>query len=106
MKDQISALQDGELEPAEAGLLIARIKTDPALRGAWDEFHRVGDALRGHCHGDLPAGFKSRLDAEPTILAPRRSPHKQQPLGVWASIAAGIAAVAAVVWVAFPSGLQ
>ena len=103
MKDRISALQDGELDPAEAGPLIARIKAAPALRRAWDEYHFVGDALRGHVARDLCDSVKARLDAEPTVIAPRRMP-RAPVASRWASAAAGLAAVAAVTWIAFSEG--
>jgi sigma-E factor negative regulatory protein RseA len=105
MTDQISALVDGELDPAEAGRLLAGLKSDPALRRTWDEYHCVGDALRGHYGGAVCGAVRERLASEPAIVAPKPSRHHAhpQPWGRWAmSAAAGLAAVALVTWVAFP----
>lgn len=105
MTDQISALVDGELDPAEAGRLLARMKNDPALRRTWDEYHRVGDALRGHYGRAVCQAVRKRLEAEPAIVAPQpaRAETHSHPWARWAmSAAAGLAAVALVTWVAFP----
>jgi predicted HicB family RNase H-like nuclease len=42
------------------------------LRGSLDCYHLIGDALRGVQGADLCARIRARLDAEPTVLAPRR----------------------------------
>ncbi len=103
MKDQISALADGELDEAEAGRLIARLKSDPDLRRAWDDYHRVGDALRGHLGADLSARVASRLAAEPTVLVRGAAPTPAQHAGRWLlSAAASLAAIAFVAWMALP----
>ena len=103
MKDQISALLDGELDESEAGRLIARLKSDPELRRAWDDYHRVGDALRGHLGADLSARVASRLAAEPTVLARGAAPTPVQRAGRWVlSAAASLAAIALVAWMALP----
>jgi negative regulator of sigma E activity len=83
------------------------MKNDPALRRTWDEYHRVGDALRGHYGGAVCQAVRKRLEAEPSIVAPQPARLKPQPQahpwGRWAmSAAAGLAAVALVTWVAFP----
>jgi sigma-E factor negative regulatory protein RseA len=101
--DAISALMDGELGADEARRQIVSLKDDQALRTRWDEFHLIGDALRGESllspqFGDALA---RRLAAEPTILAPRRlrSPVKRATTYAM-SAAASLAAAALVAWVA------
>ncbi len=103
MKDQISALLDGELDESEADRLIAHLKSDPELRRTWDDYHRVGDALRGHMGADLNARVASRLAAEPTVIARGAAPTPAQRAGRWAlSAAASLAAIALVAWMALP----
>jgi hypothetical protein len=49
MKESLSALIDDQLVPeAELGVLVAHVAGDAALRRAWDTYHLIGDALRGH----------------------------------------------------------
>lgn len=105
MKDTLSAWMDSELDRRQAGPLLPRIKHDAELRGCWDCYHLIGDALRGVHGPDLSAGIRERLDAEPTVLAPQRR-KKPEPLR-WAamSVAAGAAAVMFVGWIAL-SGTQ
>jgi sigma-E factor negative regulatory protein RseA len=98
--ERISALMDGELDDHEVAGELQRLKHDPELRSAWDTYHAIGDTLRGH--GVVSAGFAAsvgtRLQAEPTILAPKR------PLRRFARVALPVAAsmcgVALVAWLA------
>ncbi len=101
--DGISALMDGELEAREAQHTLARLKEDAELRGRWDEFHVIGDALRGE--HPLSCRFNQtlaeRLAEEPTVLAPRRSKIAPKRMMTYAlSAAASVSAAALVVWVA------
>jgi len=105
MKENLSAWMDGELDGPQAKPLLPQLKHDAELRGNWDCYHLIGDALRGVHGPDLSARIRDRLDAEPTVLAPprRNKPEKLR----WAamSVAAGAAAVAFVGWMAL-SGTQ
>ena len=107
MSERISVLMDGELGEADAVRELARLRDDPSLREAWDAYHLVGDALRGHLQGDVAARVAARLASEPTVLAPaaHRPAHGGASRGVWfaLSAAASVAAVALVVWVAAPA---
>jgi sigma-E factor negative regulatory protein RseA len=109
MTERISHLMDGELDDADAVSELARLRGDPALRGTWDAYHMVGDALRGHLQGDIASRVSARLAQEPTVLAPAaaRPSGGAGSRGAWyaLSAAASVAAVALVVWVAAP-GLQ
>lgn len=102
--DRISALMDGELDAQEAQREMARLKTDPALRACWDEFHLVRDAL--HSEPLLSPGFSEalsrRLAQEPTVLAPHRSRSStsRRVVTYAMSAAASLAAAAFVAWVA------
>jgi sigma-E factor negative regulatory protein RseA len=101
--DAISALMDGELSADEARRQIVSLKDDAALRSRWDEFHLIGDALRGESLLSPRFGesLSERLAAEPTILAPRRLRSPMKRVTTYAmSAAASLAAAALVAWVA------
>ena len=101
--DGISALMDGELGDVEAQGQIARLKSDGETRERWDEFHLIGDALRGEplLSSRFAKTFSQRLAAEPTVLAPRRSIRKPGRTLTYAlSAAASVSAAALVAWVA------
>jgi sigma-E factor negative regulatory protein RseA len=105
MNEKLSAWMDGELETEYARQLPAQLKRDAGLRGNWDCYHLVGDAMRGVHGPDLCARISARLDAEPTVLAPQRRSTAEKMRRIALSAAASIAAVAFVGWMAMP-GLQ
>ena len=74
MKDQLSALIDGELEINSADHLLASAKAGGELKQCWAHYHLIGDAMRGemNTHHSLCGRVMSALDAEPTVLAPNR----------------------------------
>ena len=74
MKEQVSALMDGQLGDAECDGCLRRLKDDDELRDDWAVYHLIGDALRGTSARGMPAAFAERLSAEPTVLAPRAAP--------------------------------
>lgn len=100
----VSTLMDGELDSDEAAREIARLKQDDICRDAWNTYHVIGEAMRGeHARAGLSANFSKRLSErlalEPTVMAPRLRTSKTKQ--TWAlSIAATIAAVAVVGWMA------
>lgn len=100
MKDRISEFMDGELDDRAAGPLIEALGRDGEARDAWRTYHLIGDALRDSSL--LSAGFTARvaraLEAEPTVLAPRRL--QPQPR-TWYALAASVAGFALVGWLAF-----
>jgi sigma-E factor negative regulatory protein RseA len=100
MKDSISAFMDGELDDRAAGPVIDALGRYGESRDAWRTYHQIGDALRDSSL--LSAGFTARvaraLEAEPTVLAPRRL--QPQPR-TWYALAASVAAFALVGWLAF-----
>jgi negative regulator of sigma E activity len=102
--EELSALVDGELSEDELAVTLARVEHDTALRAAWDAYHVIGDALRGHAGSDLAARVSRRLADEPTVVAPRRTLIRAPQRVAWYAIsaAAGAAAVALVVWTAVP----
>jgi sigma-E factor negative regulatory protein RseA len=75
MKDQLSALIDGELEIESADHLIASAKVGGELKNCWAHYHLIGDVMRHEVN--MSQGFSNRvmsaLDAEPIIFAPNAS---------------------------------
>jgi sigma-E factor negative regulatory protein RseA len=101
VREKLSALVDGELGSSDLHTHLIRLRTDHELRGAWSTYHLIGDALRGHFGPEIIDRVAARLRDEPTVLAPRAAPSKRFS---WYAMpaAAGIAAVALVVWTASP----
>jgi sigma-E factor negative regulatory protein RseA len=71
MKEKLSALIDGELQSDSLHAHLGRLRADPELRGAWDTYHLIGDALRGQVGPRISDRVVARLREEPTVLAPR-----------------------------------
>lgn len=101
MRERLSALVDGELGSGDLRAHLARLKTDRELRAAWSTYHLIGDVLRGHLGPEIIERVAARLRDEPTVLAPRAAP-VSRPAWYAMSAAAGVAAVALVVWTASP----
>jgi sigma-E factor negative regulatory protein RseA len=97
--EEISLLIDGELEPERAGVLITSLCRSEGV-ATWVCYHLIGDAVRGISALSPTSASKcvDRLAAEPIVLAPlRRSP---APHAIALALAATIAAVSVVGWVA------
>ena len=104
MNDRISELMDGELEDREAARLIGTLGGEGEARDAWRTYHLIGDALRDT--SVLSAGFAARvaekIAQEPTVLAPRGLPSERPRnwFAVPAAVAAGLAGISVVGWLA------
>jgi sigma-E factor negative regulatory protein RseA len=99
MGDQISRFMDGELEGAEVDAALRELRRQEGV-ATWVCYHVIGDSLR-RCGAPTPgfgARFAARLDAEPTVLAPKPKRSPQLP-ALWAA-AATVAAVSLVGWIA------
>jgi sigma-E factor negative regulatory protein RseA len=108
IREQVSALLDGELPRDEMALLVRRLERDPELRRTFGNYALIGDALRAPGAPLASPGFAARVSAaidspaavtadseeiEPTAPA-RHTPRLRRPLAV--SAIAASAAVAAV----------
>jgi len=100
MKQDISALMDGELFEDEAENLLGRLTSDSAVHKNWSVYHLIGDVLRQpeHIHSDLSAKVRERLQDEPTVLAPRARAVKQNIRTYALSAAASLSAIGVVAW--------
>jgi sigma-E factor negative regulatory protein RseA len=76
MNEKISTLMDGELDRDEAMQAIRHLGQDANRRDLWDQYHLIGDVLRGESSGEITRRQKSaaaifaRLADEPTVLVP------------------------------------
>ncbi|MDO8465926.1 MAG: sigma-E factor negative regulatory protein [Gallionella sp.] len=106
MKQEISALMDGELFEDEAENLLDRVKRDSDAPRDWEVYHLIGDVLRQpeHIHCGLSAKVRKRMQDEPIVLAPRRKTVKQKIRTVALSAAASLAAVGVVAWMSLQIG--
>ena len=98
-REQISALVDGELPPAERDALVLRMERDSGLSDTWRRYQLAHAALQHEAPSavDLSARVMAALDDEPVILAPRALPQRQ-PLWrqTWARAAGGMALAASL----------
>jgi negative regulator of sigma E activity len=97
--EEVSLLMDGELDEARVEHVCRGLRETTAIE-TWVCYHVIGDSLRG-CTLLAPgfAGrFAGKLAAEPTVLAPSQR-HAAPAAMAWA-IAASVAAVGVVGWVA------
>lgn len=102
--ERVSALMDGEVEGPDADLAIDRVTKDQKARQSWDAYHLISDAFRNEylLSHDFVARVGARLADEPTILAPRARRDLVSRVRAHAlSVAASVAAVAIVGWLAF-----
>ena len=107
MKERLSELMDGELDDKSAARVIDALRNDREAVQAWRTYQLIGDALRESrlLAPDFSARLSARLAAEPTVLAPRTHfPGLQREPRRWyvgSAVAASVAAVAFVGWMAF-----
>ncbi len=102
--ENISALMDGEIDGHEAHQAMLRLKDTEQARESWSTYHVIGEAMRGDALPGLDVSRRvmAALEAEPTVLAPRRTaPHTSRALTYALSAAASISAVAVVGWMVF-----
>ena len=94
MEEKLSALMDGETDPAETARVMEKLKTDQSFQDRWHAYHLIGDVLRNDMvvfSENFVPGLKQRLTEEPTVLAPRRAKFESRwfaPLAAAASAAA------------------
>jgi sigma-E factor negative regulatory protein RseA len=118
-KERLSALADGELDPAGSSTSCEAWARDAALRADWHAWHLIGDVLRSEDLAADPrhdrafcAKLRTRLRAEPVVLAP--APARADPVqrrsrlgGGWGAagaVAAGVVLVVGTFAVVRPGG--
>ncbi len=100
MNERISALMDGELSSQEEASVLQWLRHNPDGAEQWHTYHLIRDALRekGAADVDVRSRVMAQLEAEPTILAPRRARMPARRTMVALSAAASVAAVSVVGW--------
>ncbi|HEY1393646.1 MAG TPA: sigma-E factor negative regulatory protein, partial [Methylibium sp.] len=74
--EELSAMVDGELDPAASARIATGWRDDGQVRAAWHAYHLIGDVLRSEdlaCAGRNEAFLRrvrARLAEEPVVLAP------------------------------------
>ncbi len=102
MKDQLSALIDGEFDIESSEHLITSAKSGGELRSCWAHYHLIGDTMRGEVYmsHDFSYRVMTALDAEPALAPdnekvtqiPSKKSHYKKTTKFW-SVAASVAAV-------------
>lgn len=99
LKEQLSALIDGELPAAETALLIKRLEQEPELRACLARYRVCGETLRGarvQTRSDFTLRVSAGLAAEPCHGAARGRTPQRRALRRYLAPAAGFAVAAAV----------
>ena len=105
MKQEISALMDGELFDDDAGAILDKLKRNPGIHDEWRTYHLISDVLRqsDHVHANISIAIRERLQAEPTVIAPRsRVSHNVRWFAL--SAAASVMAFTLVAWLSVQIG--
>lgn len=115
MTEQISALIDDELSIDDAVRALANMQSNRQATEVWSQYHLIGDAMRGSTMfgADFRQNLMQKLESEPTVLAPNAGQSmavkidavKNRVPAKW-SIAASVAAVMMVGWVAMNEQMQ
>ena len=107
MKENISALMDGEMFEDQADAFLDKLKRHPEARQEWERYHLIGDALRqpDHLCKTFGASFHERLQAEPTVFAPY-SRSSQRIRNFALSAVASVMALALVAWLSLQVGSE
>lgn len=107
MKQEISALMDGELFDDDAEAVLDKLKRNPDTHEEWRTYHLISDVLRqpDHVHANISIAIRERLQAEPTVLAPRsRASHNVRWFAL--SAVASVMAFTLVAWLSVQVGSE
>ena len=99
IREQLSALLDGELPVTEQPLLLERLARDPALRARWSHYQLIGDGLRKSLPDHVDLGLADRVMSAIEAL-PAQSAGKSPTLLRALKPLAGLAVAASVAVVA------
>jgi sigma-E factor negative regulatory protein RseA len=106
MKQEISALMDGEMFEDQADVFLDKLKRHPETQQDWENYHLIGDALRqpDHICKSFGKSFHERLQAEPTVIAPYNNRASQRTRNFALSAVASVMALALVAWLSMQVG--
>ena len=81
IREQLSALLDGELPKDEMGLLVRRLEKDAALRRSFGTYALIGETLRAPggriARTDFAARVSAAIDATAGVTSPASLPGQQ-----------------------------
>lgn len=105
-KSRVSALMDGELDAREAQASLAALREDEEAHATWRTYHLISDAIQGRAMLGMRCARRvaSRLEQEPALIGPLPSDVVAPQRVRWfvpSALAASLAAVALVGWMAF-----
>lgn len=105
MTQEISSLMDGELGAQEAGQALRACCAGEEHKRTWYLYHVIGDSMRGQAPRRLSLpGVLDALQAQPTVLAPRRKLLETRFARVTLAAAASVATVGVVGWIGTQGG--
>ena len=106
MTQEISSLMDGELESHEAERAIRSCCASSEAASKWQEYHLIGDVLRGGKPHPTGTAHRVRLalEAEPAIIARPRRLHETVFGRVALAAAASVATIGVVGWIGSQGG--
>lgn len=112
MREQVSALLDGELDEQQQATVLNALSEDAELLQDWQLYHLIGDVMRGDGAGSVNVAGRvaAQLVNEP-VPAVATAEHDIKPQRrnrlaanrAWYSLAASLAGIAFVGWAALQS---
>ena len=108
MREQVSALLDGELDDEQLNAALQALQDDTDLRQDWQIYHLIGDVMRGDGVGSLAVADRvsAQLVDEPMLERHELSVVRRSGAAAnraWYSLAASVAGIAFVGWAAWSS---
>jgi len=106
MTQEISSLMDGELSSPEAERAIGACCTTPEAAQKWQEYHLIGDVLRGGLPHptDTAQRVRGALQSEPAIIARPKRVLETTFGRVALAAAASVATIGVVGWIGTQGG--
>ena len=106
MTQEISSLMDGEAPAQEAEFTIRSCSASEEQKQTWLIYHTIGDAMRGQAPRvlALPSEVIEALNAQPTVLAPKRRVLESTFARVALAAAASVATIGVVGWLGTQGG--
>lgn len=106
-RERLSALMDGELDDAAVMLACAGWRDEAEARASWHAYQLIGDVLRSEDlassarrDAEFLGAIRSRLAAEPVVLAPPAGRASEAPAGLPAQQVMGARRSARRSWMA------
>lgn len=107
MRQDISSLMDGELDPRDADRIVQACCRSEEHKDTWNVYHAIGEAIRGQSPRSLerPERVMEAIAREPTIIGgPRRNLFETALGRVALAAAASVATIGVVSWIGTQGG--